>query len=168
MATFPPSGFTIDAIICDSAVTADGKLYIQGGGWNMLASPAVPFVQPRVGVALIVGVPYTGTNKNHRLELRLENEDGERLALGPEVAADVPGATKSPMGIVAQFNVGRPAILQAGDSQNIPFAINLDQLAFRSPGAYSFVISINDEEIERLTFRVLGPQGATITATGGA
>lgn len=167
MATFPPSGFTLDAIICDSAVTADGKLYIQGGGWNMLASPVFPFAQPRIGVAVIIGVPYTSTNRNHRLDLRLENEDGERMPLGPAVVADEHGANKSPMGVGAQFNVGRPPILQAGDSQNLPFAINLDQLAFTSPGAYSFVISINDEEVERLTFRVLGPQGTTITATGG-
>jgi hypothetical protein len=167
MATYPPSGFAVDAIICDSAASAEGKLYIQGGGWNILMSPVFPFSQPRIGVGAIVSVPYHATNKNHVLELRLEDQDGERLPIGPTVMSDIDGTTKSPMGIKAQFNLGRPPILQAGDSQNIPMAINLDQLVFQSPGAYSFVLTINNEEMERLTFRVLGPASAGITATGG-
>src|SRR6266511_2962909 len=143
MATYPPSGFAVAAIICDSAASAEGKLYIQGGGWNILMSPVFPFSQPRIGVGAIVSVPYHATNKNHVLELRLEDQDGERLPIGPTVMSDTDGTTKSPM------------------------AINLDQPVFQSPGAYSFVLTINDEEMERLTFRVLGPASAGITATGG-
>ncbi len=165
MATYPPSGFAIDAIICDSAATAEGKLYVQGGGWNLLMSPIFPFSQPRIGVAAIVSVPYTATNKTHVLELWLENQDGERQAFGPTIISESDGTSRSQMGIKAQFNLGRPPILQAGDAQNVPIAINVDQLAIPSPGTYSFVFAINDEEIERLTFRALGLPGTGIVAT---
>jgi hypothetical protein len=158
LATFTPSGFTVDAFICDSATAVNGKLYLLGGGWNVLTCPTLPFTQPRIGVAIIVAVPYTATNMNNLLELRLETEDGDRVPVGP-ASADAEGGTTTPMGVRANFNLGRPAALQPGDAQNLPFAVNLDHIVFTAPGAYSFVITINDEDLERLTFRVIGRSG---------
>jgi hypothetical protein len=152
--TYPPSGFTVDAFLCDSAVVAEGKLYIQGGGWNMLTAASFPFVQSRIGVAVIIGVPYTATNRSHTFELRLLDQDGQPVPIGPVVGTDETGALQRPSGVAAQFNLGRPSLLRAGDAQNLPFAINLDQLPIESPGAYSFVLGISGQEIERLTFRV--------------
>jgi len=154
--THDPGTFTIDAMLCDSAVVAEGKLYVQGAGWNMLSTPQFPFVQSRIGLAVVIGVPYTETNREHRLHVRLESEDGAQLPLGPPVAdPDQPGGVQRATGVGAQFNVGRPAVLQPGDRQNLPFAINLDQLGFESAGAYSFVLSIDGDEVNRLAFRVL-------------
>jgi hypothetical protein len=45
--TYPPD-FQVDAVLCDSAVTADGKLYIQRGGWNLLGAESFPFRQSRI------------------------------------------------------------------------------------------------------------------------
>jgi hypothetical protein len=147
-------------------VTAEGKLYIQGGGWNVLHSGTFPFAQPRIGVAAIVSVPYHATNKVHKLEIRLQTEDGQPMAIGPTVTADQHGTTASPMGIGAEFNIGRPPNLQGGEAQNIPFAINLDHIVFSEPGGYAFVLSLNEEEIERLSFRVVNPFGRNIFASG--
>jgi len=58
---------------------------------------------------------------------------------------------------IVRFNLGRPAILQPGEPQHVPFALNLDQIPFERPGTYSFVITIDGEELGRLTFRVFGP-----------
>lgn len=143
-------------MLCDSAVVADGKLYVQGAGWNMLSTPQFPFVQSRIGIAVVIGVPYTETNREHQLHVRLESEDGQPVPLGPAVPApDQPADMQRAMGVGAQFNVGRPPVLQPGDRQNLPFAINLDQLGFRVPGAYSFALSIDGVEANRLPFRVL-------------
>jgi len=157
--TSDPSTFTVDAMLCDSAVVAEGKLYMQGGGWNMLSTQQFPFVQPRVGLAVVIGVPYTETNRMHQLELKLESEDGELVPLGPAMPhPDEPEVMHRATGVAAQFNVGRPPLLQPGDRQSLPFAINLDQLAFATAGAYSFALSIDGEETNRLAFRVISTQ----------
>ena len=156
-ATYAPSGWTVDAFLCDSAVAVEGKVYIQGGGWNLLHSPVFPFAQDRIGVAAIVSVPYTETNKNHVFELRLEDQDGALKPLGHLPGPD--GQPQVQMKIMGNFMLGRPPILQAGDAQNVPIALNLDNLMFEAPGSYSFVLSIDEKEIERLTFRVVNPLG---------
>lgn len=152
-ATYAPSGFAVDAMLCDSAASVEGKVYIQGGGWNMLQSQTFPFVQDRIGLAAIVSVPYNKTNENHQLEVWLETEDGDRLPLG--AVQDAEGNRTGMSAVGARFNIGRPPILQAGDAQNLPFAINLGNIQFNSPGVYSFVISVDGTEMERLTFRVI-------------
>lgn len=149
-----PTGFTIDAILCDSAVTAEGKLYMQGGGWNLLGANSFPFNQPRLGLAVVIGVPYTATNQNHTLTIHLENEDGARFPLGPPPPNSPDGGPTEQIG--AQFNIGRPPTLQSGDSQTIPFAVNIDQLEFDSPGGYTWVIGIDGTPLAQIPFRIMG------------
>jgi hypothetical protein len=158
--------FCVNAVLCDSAVVAEGKLYMQGGGWNLLGTQRFPFNQPRISLAAVVSVPYTMTNQNHSLEIKLETEDHKPVPLGPPVEKD--GEIHRPSQINAQFNIGRPPILQPGDSQVVPFAVNIDQLQFDSPSAYSFVFSIDGTEIQRLSFRVLGPPGGNIGSGAAA
>lgn len=160
-----PGGFSIDAVLCDSAVAVEGKLYVQGGGWNMLGSPNFPFVQSRIGLGVVLAVPYTETNRNHNLEIELAHEDGGTVPLGPPQRVE--GATdqmQTPTKVTAIFNMGRPPIIERGDAQNMVFAVNFDQLRFESPGQYSFVLKVDGEMVERLTFRVISPVGLTINA----
>ena len=148
--------FTVDAMLCDSAAMADGKLYVQGAGWNIISSQQFPFVQARIGLAVVIGVPYTATNRNHELRIRLETEDGELRPLGPPVGPpDESGVAQRAMMVGAQFNVGRPPLLQPGDRQNLPFAVNFDQLEFETGGAYAFALEMDGQEINRLPFRIV-------------
>jgi hypothetical protein len=161
-----PGEFAVNALVCDSAVVAEGKVYVQGGGWNMMVAQQFPFVQSRISLAVVVSVPYTVTNQNHLLEIRLENEDQVPISVGPPVEKD--GEIQRPTRVGAQFNVGRPPVLQPGDAQPLPFAVNFDQLQFTSPGAYSFVITIDGTEIQRLPFRVTAVPGQNIISASGA
>jgi hypothetical protein len=145
------TAFAIDAMLCDSVAVADGKLYIHGGGWNTITPDSFPTQLPRVGLAVLVSVPYTGTNENHKLGIQLQDQDGRRMALGPGHAVPDDGPAFG-----AMFNVGRPPMLQRGDPQPVPFAVNIDGLPIDVPGAYSFVLTIDDKEIHRLRFRVAG------------
>lgn len=146
-----PNAFTVDAILCDSATSADGKLYIHGGGWNTMNTPTTPFVQPRTSIGLILGVPFTATNQKHELEITLENQDGDKLALdGESVVEGGPPQVRAG----AEFALGRPPLLQPGERQTVPFAVNLDALRFVKPGNYSFVIRVDEVEHNRLEFRV--------------
>lgn len=153
--SYTDAGFTANALICDSAASAETKLYIQGGGWTNLTTSRFPFNQPRIAVALVLSVPWTATNHNHDFELRLEDEDGALMALGGAVAEDGSPIKR----IKGQFNIGRPAGIQPGDAQPMPLAFNFDQMLFEAPGTYTFVIAIDDEELSRLPFRVTGIPG---------
>ena len=162
-----PAKFTLDAMLADSAEAVEGKLYVLGGGWNMVTTNQFPFQQPRIALALLVGVPYTATNKPHTLEFVLQSEDGQGVMQdGTFVPLDGDSPPKGLIGGRAEFAVGRPALIQSGDRQNLPLAINIDRATFRVPGLYSFVLSIDGEEINRLSFRVNGPPGINLGARG--
>lgn len=157
MATYVPSGFKVDAFLSDSAVVSDGKLFLHGGGWNILNSPQFPFAQDRIGIAAVISVPYTATNTMHTLELWLQDLDGKRYPIGLAPGPD--GSAQEKMTLVAKFNHGRPPALPPGEPQSMPFAVNLDNIIFQAPGSYAFVIAINDEEMARMSFRIVNPQG---------
>jgi hypothetical protein len=148
LATTAEIDFKIDAMLCDAVAVEGGKLYMQGGGWNIVMTTEFPVKIARIGVAALVHVPYSKTNVLHRLLLQLQDDDGNRIPLGGEEGI-----------LEAQFNVGRPPTLQAGEEQLMPFAVNLDALSFAKPGTYSFVFTLNSDELARLTFRITGPPG---------
>lgn len=141
----------VEAMLADSVVSSEGKLYVQGGGWNVINTAKVPTRQPRIGIALIVRVPYTATNQMHKFELYLQDADGDELPL-----ADAPDAASDEKirRLGGQFNVGRPPTLQPGDEQLIALAINLDGLTFDRADSYKFVIELDGSPEKELSFRV--------------
>jgi hypothetical protein len=143
----------VDAFLCDSIAAAEGKLYAQGAGWNTIFSPAFPARHTRVGIGVLIRVPYTETNQAHHFEIRLESSDGQPIALG-----DAPPGSASEDGrlyaVSGEFNIGRPPLIIPGESQMVPLAINLDGLTFARSDSYSFTISIDGTELKRLTLRL--------------
>lgn len=146
--TNSPLGFTAQAMLCDSAAAVEGKLFIQGGGWNAITAGSMPFTAPRIGMALLIGVPYGDTMHRHQLSVGLQDEDGSQLPLGP------PAESGRTTHLLLAFEVGRPAQLPPGDTQLLPFALNIDGYQFSRPGGYVFVVSVDDQELTRLRFRV--------------
>lgn len=145
---------TVEAFLADTVVNPDGKLYVQGGAWNVIHTAALPFRQPRIGIAVIVRVPYQlATNEAHKFELRLENADGDELPLG-----DAPPGVNVPDGkirkIGGDFPVGRPPGVQPGDEQSVAIAVNIDGLLFERDGVYRFVVAIDGRDLRQLRFRI--------------
>jgi hypothetical protein len=151
-----PGKFAIDALLCDSAVVADGKLYVHGAGWNMLSTPQLPFAQPRIGLAIVITVPYTETNREHEFSVRLTDQDGHDLPIGAGMR-DADGTVVRDAAIRGRFTIGRPPGLTSGDSQPLPLALNIDQMEFGAAGLFSFSLAINDDEQTRLSFRIQSP-----------
>ena len=121
----------VDAIIADSVITAEGKLYVQGGGWDTIGSATFPFRQPRIGIGVPLRIPWNRTNEMHTLSLRIVDQDENKIALG-----EAPPGSDAPDGkvreIKGQFNLGRPPFLSVGDSQIVPIAMNLDGIDSRA------------------------------------
>jgi hypothetical protein len=145
---------TVEAFLADSVANPDGKLYVQGGGWNVLNTLALPFRQSRIGIGVIIRVPYQlATNESHNFEVRLENADGTQIPLG-----DAPPGAIVPDGKVRKiggaFPVGRPPGILPGDEQTVAIAVNIDALLFEQHGVYRFVISIDGRDLKHLRFRV--------------
>ena len=138
----------VDAFLADSVVAAEGKLYALGVGWNNITVPAIPFQQPRIGIGVLVRVPYTATNQQHSLVISLEDGDGNVLPLG-----DKPDGGKVTEFSI-DFNVGRPPTLAPGDEQVVPFALQIDSLPFEKLGPYRFAFAVDGEPVRRLMFRV--------------
>ena len=143
----------LDAFVADSVVAVEGKLYAQGAGWNVISTPQLPVRHARIGLGFIIHVPYTATNVMHRFDVRLDDSDGGRVALG-----EAPPGTASDDGklysVSGQFTVGRPALLPAGDEQIVVLALNFDGLVFPKADAYNFVVEIDGDERKRLPIRV--------------
>jgi hypothetical protein len=141
-----PSDIEVWLMLCDSVESVGGKLYILGGGWSSITAANLPALHPRLAIAAMIRVPWTETNKVHTFKVTMEGEDGESIAFGPDESGET--------SLTAQFNLGRPPTIQEGDSQNVPFAINVDRQVFRAPGTYNLVVAVNDKEKARLPFRV--------------
>ena len=149
-----PGGVEVDAVLADSAVAAEGKLYLQGGAWNILSAPVLPLRVPRIGLAIAIRVPWTATNEPHVFDVRLQDADGKVHPLG-----DAPPEMETDDGMIhhieTTFTVGRPPLLQPGDDQIVPIAINVDGLVFESAGRYEFVIAVDGSDVKHLPLRVI-------------
>jgi hypothetical protein len=143
----------VDAFLADSVVVADNKIYAQGAGWDTIFTSSYPARQPRIGIAVTVRIPWSATNKIHKFSIQIVDQDGHQISLG-----DAPPGANLPDNkvheLAGQFNVGRPPVLAAGDSQVVPIAVNLDGLLFSGPNAYAVLIAVDGEVKRRLPLRI--------------
>jgi hypothetical protein len=146
----------VDAFLCDTVEGVGGKLYALGIGWNTLLVHGFPARHPRLGIGLVIHVPYTATNQQHQFFVHLESEDGVRLPLAEATASvdDELVEDGKVMRLGGQVNVGRPPDLAPGDEQVIALAVQLDGIEFPSAGLYAAVIVMDGSEEERLLFRL--------------
>lgn len=141
----------IDAFLADSAEAVQGKIYAMGIGWNTIHTGSFPAVHSRIAIGIVIHVPYTATNQVHTLSTRLLDEDGNAKQLGT-VEGEL--GDEDVFELTGSFNVGRPPELQHGDEQIVPIALSIEQLRFEGPGAFSWVISVDDVDVKRLPMRV--------------
>ncbi|HEX7464178.1 MAG TPA: hypothetical protein VF382_04700 [Actinomycetota bacterium] len=154
----------VDGFLADSVVRADGKLYVQGAGWNRITASLFPVVHDRIGIGLLFRVEPGGASEPHRFELRLEDAEGKELPLG-----NAPSAASQPGGgkiyrIGGEFTTGRG---DEGEEQLVPMAINFNGMPFDRPGAYRFVVSVDGSEVKTLPFRILALASQAPQVTGG-
>lgn len=143
----------VDAFLADTVDKVNGKLYVLGAGWNVIVASRVPMRHPRIGIGLLIRVPYTETDTHHDLSVRLEDADGAILAV-----ADHPtDPAKKLHSLDHRFQIGRPAQLPPGAEQVVPMALNISGLGFADYGNYRFVVTIDSQESALLPIAVISP-----------
>ena len=132
----------VDGFLADSVAQAEGKLYVQGAGWNQITAPLFPAVHDRIGIGLLVRMGADGSEGRHTFELRLIGPAEEELQLG-----------ESPNGPLTRL----PGEITTGEGADhiVPIAINLNGMPLARPGDYRFVVSVDGIDRKTLPFRVL-------------
>ena len=128
-------------LLADSAQTADGKLYILGGGWSATGPMPMPSA-----IALKFEIPWEAANRKHHLRIELIDSDGRPIVL--------PGQD-GPLLIQADLEVGRPPGITPGTSLDSTLAINIGPLPLQ-PGRYEWrctVVEANVSQSCAFTFR---------------
>ncbi len=127
-------------VLADYAEIVGGKLYLMGGGWDVLTvNTGFPLTRP-VGIAAAFSVPWNETNERRSVELDIQTEDGQSVGR-----------------VAGQFEVGRPAGIKQGQDQRLQLAANIP-LNLPAPGTYVIVAIVEGQEGARFPFNVVaGP-----------
>jgi len=149
----------VTALLCDHAEVCGGKLFVNGAGVNLLGTPTTEPPHPiNICLALIVTIPWTATNHQHRMTIELLSDPGggapvERIALAPR---DPEQSVEDEGVILALFNAGRAAHMVVGEETLMPVALPLS-LPLPRTGSYFFELGIDGTHLDRLSFRVVSP-----------
>jgi hypothetical protein len=153
----------VDGFLADSVVRSDGKLYVQGAGWNRITVQLFPATHDRIGIGLLFNVEPGGSHDPHRFEIRLEDAEGKELSFGPAPSGkDKPAEPVTRIG--GEFTTGST---EQSEEQLVAMAINLNGMSFAKPGAFRFVVSVDGADVKALPFRVQGMASQAPQVTGG-
>lgn len=137
-------------VLADSAQVIGNKLYLLGGGWDLVTvGPQFP-AQHAFAIALSFKVPWQQTNQRHTAEVHIFTEDQREVAK-----------------VGAEMEVGRPVGIRPGQAQRMQIAINL-MLSLPRDGIYEIRVTINGEQSSRRTsFSVVANPLANTFIRGG-
>jgi len=128
-------------ILADAAQAIGGKLYMLGGGWDVLTiSGGFPARYP-FAIGLGLTVPWNETNQRHNITVEITDDDGQQAAT-----------------MTGQLEVGRPPGLPLGHPQRVVIALN-GVLEAEKPGNFVIIARIEDQEAKRVHFRIVPGSG---------
>lgn len=127
-------------LLANHVEAVNGLLYAAGGGWSdHWRGPVVtgqPPPQSSIGIAVSILVPWTETNRRHRLLVRVESEDGGEPLVRVE----------------GDLEVGRPTGIPSGTDQRSILALNAG-VAFPAEGGYRVIAELGESQ-RSVSFRV--------------
>lgn len=124
-------------ILADSAQVVGNKLYLLGGGWDVLTAGRPFPLEHQMAVALSIAVPWHETNRKHAFEVEFATEDGAPLAK-----------------TAGEFEMGRPPGIKPGQSQRSQLAFGIT-LKLDKAGTYVVTGRLDSEEQARAHFNVV-------------
>ena len=139
----PPDGLgpTVDvALLADSVQAVRGKLFILGGGWDTLWVRQLPARHPSLAIGLRLRVPVSWNSESLTLSVELQDADGKPILPRP-LSHHIELPTN-------------PAQSSGASDFGLIRSFTFNNLRFEREGAYSFVISVDEEPVSRLRFTV--------------
>ena len=127
-------------LLCDSAQSVGGKLFILGGGWSQALSPT-----GRISMALAVKMSIPWDMANHRLRVVADLVDDDHNAVTVE---------GEPVQAEGLIEVGRPPGLKHGTRLDSPFVLQFTEIPM-PPGGYVWRLNVDDRLVATAPFRVL-------------
>ena len=124
-------------LLADHAEAVNGKLYMTGGGWNVLRLPELPH-EWGFHIALGIDIGWHETNATHELRVGVQDPDGIELGEG----------------LAASFETGRPPGMPTGQEQRLVMSIGASA-TFAAAGPHAAVVHVDDEEIGRARFYLM-------------
>ena len=124
-------------MLADHSEAVNGKLYMVGGGWNVLRLPELPH-EWGFHIALGLDVAWDETNQPHNLQVNVHDPDGVELGEG----------------LTANFETGRPPGLPEGQEQRLVMSIAATA-SFATAGPHAAVVQVNGEELGRARFYLM-------------
>ena len=114
-------------MLADWAETINGKLYIQGGGWDRKV--VVPGQPMEFAIVASIVIPWNATNRPHGFSIAIESEDGT------PVAPPLSGST----------TVGRPPNARPGQAFRTQVAVKVGGVKLPALGTYRIVMTLNGD-----------------------
>jgi hypothetical protein len=130
----PAAFFTADHV-----AEVGGKLYTNGGFFNMLSFAAYPAILPTLGIGASLIVPWHAYQQDHHFVVTLRDEDHREL----------------PLRIEGAFRIGAHPLLRHGDPSIVNLAGNVTNVVFERPGHYRLVLQVEGEELARWELQVV-------------
>ncbi len=123
-------------LLADHAVVAEGKLYVNGGGWSIRPAAPTPMF-----LALKLDVPWDLAGRPIDIELRLVDQDGHLvthdLQQGPQ-----------PVLVGARLEVQRPPGLTPGAPIDAAMAVGVPPFALPPSSRFSWRLSVDGHQRE--------------------
>ena len=126
----------VTMLLADHAVVAEGKLYVNGGGWSIRPAGPTPMF-----LALKFDVPWDLAGRPIEVELRLVDEDGHL------VAQRTPQGDQ-PVLVNARLEVQRPPGLTPGAPIDAAMAIGVPPFGLPAGRRYSWRLSVDGHQRE--------------------
>ncbi len=132
-------------ILADFVAAQEGKLTVVGGGWNVTVAGASP-----LGLGVVLQVPWSETNRPVHWSLRLQDADGQAVALPAPMGPQ-------PVAIDGVVEVGRPIGVVAGDELPVPIAINMAPLPLPVDQRFTWILEVDGatDEYWQVSFRTV-------------
>ena len=125
-------------VLADAAQVVGGKLYLIGGGWEMLNLSSGLGSEHRMAIAASYRVPWLETNQDQTIDMDIVHEDG-----GDPIFE-----------LKGQFQVGRPPGIPAGKDQRFQFAAEV-VIKIEKFGGYTLTARIEGQPDTRTSFTVV-------------
>ncbi len=125
-------------MLADAASVSEGKLYINGGGWNTLFAQQIPVVHPALALVLGFRFSWNDANEDIPFEISLLDDDDKPMSIQGK------GRIRS---------APAPYVLKGSDFFE-SFAQMFFGLKFEHSGNYRFKVTSNDRELASIPLAV--------------